>query len=109
MSRDKASLRDILKAGNKILSFAAGVLTTEELAADEMRLSAILYEFIVIGEATGRISSELREQHLEIPWKKMAGMRNILAHQYDSVDLDLLRQAIESVLPDVLNKIEQII
>lgn len=108
MLRDNASLRDILKAGNKILSFSAGALTAEELAADEMRLSA-LYEFIVIGEATGRISSGLREQHSEIPWKKMAGMRNILAHQYDSVDLNLLRQATEKVLPDVLNKIEQIV
>lgn len=51
MLRDDAPLLDIYKAGNKIMSFAEK-FSARELATDEMRLSAILYEFIVIGEAT---------------------------------------------------------
>ena len=80
MLRDNASLQDILKAGEKIASFSRE-FTIEDLVDDDMHLSAILYEFIIIGEASRRLSNELRDKHPEIPWKKMVGMRNILTHQ----------------------------
>jgi uncharacterized protein with HEPN domain len=104
MLRDNASLLDIYKAGNKIISFAEG-FTAQELAADEMRLSAILYEFIVIGEATKRLSPQFRDQHPELPWTEMAGLRNVLAHQYDKVDVQLLHRSIRVSLPEALEKI----
>jgi uncharacterized protein with HEPN domain len=104
MLRDNASLLDIYKASNKIISFAEG-FTAQELAADEMRLSAILYEFIVIGEATKRLSPQFRDQHPELPWTEMAGLRNVLAHQYDKVDVQLLHRSIRVSLPEALKKI----
>lgn len=42
----------------------------------------------VMGEAVKRISPELRKQHSDLPWRGMAGMRDLLIHAYDSVDLD---------------------
>ena len=74
MLRDDASLLDIYNRINKILKYAEG-RSAEALANDEMRLEAILYDFIVIGEATKRLSTEFRNAHPEIPWKEMAGMR----------------------------------
>ena len=98
MLRDDASLLDIYNAGQDILSYAQD-LSPEVLEADQMRLSAILYQIVVIGEATKRLSTEFREQHPEIPWKSMAGMRDILAHQYDKLDLNLLQKTIRVSIP----------
>jgi uncharacterized protein with HEPN domain len=46
-----------------------------------------------MGEAVKRISPELREQHGDLPWRGMAGMRDLLIHAYDRVDLDEVWQA----------------
>lgn len=81
MSRDNASLMDIVNAANRVLQFAEG-LDKSALATNEEKQSAMLYQIIVIGEATKRLSLEFRNQHSEIPWKDIAGMRDILAHQY---------------------------
>ena len=87
MSRDYDSLLDIYQAGQRVISYAEG-LSQSELEADGMRVSAILYQVLIIGEATKRLSRELRDQHPEIPWNSMAGMRDILAHHYDEIDFD---------------------
>ena len=84
MSRDSASLLDIVKAGQLVLQFAQG-LDREQLASDILRQSAILYQISIMGEATKRLSREFREQHSEVPWDDVAGMRDIIAHQYDRV------------------------
>jgi len=72
---------DIVNAANRVLQFAEG-LDKSALATNEEKQSAMLYQIIVIGEATKRLSLEFRNQHSEIPWKDIAGMRDILAHQY---------------------------
>lgn len=67
----------------------AGV-TLSQLSANREKQAAILYFLIVIGEATKRLSQEFRILHSEIDWKGMAGMRDILAHQYDRVDIQVI-------------------
>lgn len=86
MNRDEASLLDIQHAIQRIILFSAG-MAQSDLAANEEKQSAILYQIIVLGEATKRLSSEFRSLHSHIPWKDIAGMRDILAHQYDKVNL----------------------
>ncbi len=101
MSRDNASLLDMVNAAKRVLKFAEG-LDKSALATDEEKQSAILYQVIVIGEATKRLSAEFRSQHSEIPWRDIAGMRDILAHQYDRVNLNTLWDAIQTDIPELL-------
>jgi uncharacterized protein with HEPN domain len=101
MLRDEASLLDIHKTGQQVLSFAQG-LTQSELQTDAMRISAILYQIMIIGEATKRLSPEFRAQHPEIQWINLAGMRDIVAHQYDRVDFRILWDVSQKGIPELL-------
>ena len=102
MSRDNASLLDIVRAGQLILQFAQG-LNREQLESDLRTQSAILYQVAIMGEATKRLSREFREQHPEVPWDDIAGMRDIVAHQYDRIDLDIVWQVIQRNIPELLS------
>jgi uncharacterized protein with HEPN domain len=108
MNRDSASLLDIVNAANRVLKFAEG-LDKSTLAANEEKQSAMLYQIIVIGEATKRLSSEFRNQHPEIPWKDIAGMRDILVHQYDRLNLNTLWDAIQLDIPELLTLLEPLL
>ncbi|MEL7141512.1 MAG: DUF86 domain-containing protein [Cyanobacteria bacterium J06643_4] len=108
MYRDEASLNDIYRAGLNCLHFSQD-LTQEDLKADEMRLSAIAYQILIIGEATTRLSNEFKVNHPEVPWKRMIGMRNIMAHQYDKIDLKTLWDVLHKSIPEMMAKVEPLI
>ena len=104
-NRDIASIIDIFQAGQKIISFAQN-LSQESLVSDEMRLSAILYQILIIGEATKRLSSEFRQENPHISWKEIAGIRDKLIHNYDNVKLDVVWDVISKEIPELLKKIQ---
>ncbi len=62
-----------------------------------------------MGEATKRLSSEFRAQYPEIPWKDIAGMRDILAHQYDRVNLNTLWDVVQTDVPELLALLEPLL
>ena len=87
MSRDDATLLDMLKAARLVVAFK-GKLAKNAFLRDVKTQSAILHQLLVIGEAVKRLSDEFRGQHSNIPWTRIAGMRDKLIHAYDAVDLD---------------------
>ena len=108
MSRDKQVLTDILVAMQQVLRYVEA-LDRDRLAQDDEKQAAILYRIIIIGEATKRLSVELRSQYSEIPWRQMAGLRDVVIHDYDELDLDILWNVVQISLPDLEPKLQLIL
>ena len=97
MSKDKDSVTDILEAIEEILVSMEGV-SFAQLSANREKQAAILYFLIIMGEATKRLSKNFRASHPEIDWQGIAGMRDILAHQYDRVDIQVIWDVVQTDL-----------
>ena len=108
MNRNTASVLDIDTAAKSILAFSTG-LSFKELSRDKEKQSAIAYQLIIVGEATKRLSPEFKESHSNIPWKSIAGMRDVLAHQYDKIDIDELWGVIERDIPALIDLIKPLL
>ena len=104
MLRDQESLIDIVNSIRRILRYTDGI-SQSELEINDEKLSAILYQITIIGEATKRLSVIFRQQHPEIPWREMAGMRDVIVHKYDQLDLDVVWDIVENKLTELLKAI----
>lgn len=105
MSRDREALIDIVAAIKLIFRYVEAV-DFDDLAANTEKQDAILRRITIIGEATKRLSKDFREHHPTIPWKEIAGMRDVITHDYDEVDLDEVWTVINENLPQLLAYIE---
>lgn len=94
--KDEKKLRDILDAISSIELYS--VSDYEAFLEDEKTQDAILYNLIVIGEAANKISGEFREKFPSIPWSSIIGTRNILAHGYDHVKLEIVWKILQEDL-----------
>jgi uncharacterized protein with HEPN domain len=108
MSRDDASILDIARAARLIVQFKQG-MDEAAFLTDVKTQSAILHQFMVIGEAVKRLSLTLRDNHPSVPWRLIAGMRDKLIHGYDSVDLGEVWRTAERDIPDLLSAIEPLL
>ena len=63
----------------------------------------------IIGEAANRVSEEIQEDHPEIPWMEIVGMRNRLIHGYDEVDFDFLWNVVRNDLPKLIKQLNKIL
>ena len=103
---DIIRLRHILDASYKIINFA-DKRKRGELDKDEMLISALIRQIEIIGEAATKISNDVREQLPEIPWRSMIGMRNMLIHMYDDVNLDTVWYTIRFSIPKLIEDLEK--
>lgn len=106
--RGAAAIHHMLSHAREAVSFAEG-RTRADLDADRLLNLALVRLLEVIGEAAGRVSTEMRDEHPEIPWPQIIGLRNRLTHGYDAVDLDILWQITSRDLPSLIVSLEAII
>lgn len=108
MQRDKEYLLDILEAGKLVIVYV-GEKTKDEFLDDTQCQDAVIRRFEIIGEAARRISEELKSSHPEMPWNEMQGMRNIMIHEYDGVDMVIVWETVKKDIPALISTIENIL
>ena len=109
MPRDyKVQLEDILEAAGKIRRYTLG-LSREMFSADEKTLDAVIRNLEIVGEATKGVPDEIRLQHPEIDWTKIAGLRDILIHAYFGIDVEIIWDIIQTKLPVLEEQIKQML
>ncbi len=108
MSRDPDYVADILEMMNRVQIYIEG-MDKEAFLADLKTQDAVSRCIEIIGEATKRLSAHFRSENPHIPWQHMAGMRDILIHAYDSVDLDLVWEAAVTSIPRLRPQIEKLV
>jgi uncharacterized protein with HEPN domain len=83
-------------------------LTKEDFLASRAMQDATIRRLEIIGEAVRHLPSELRDRYPQIPWRRIAGMRDRLIHQYFGVNLDLTRDTIQQDLPALERQVASI-
>lgn len=97
MKDDQFYIDNILQSINRINSYISGK-DHNAFINDLIIQDAVVRQLEIIGEATKRISPDFRNNNPEIPWADMAGMRDILIHDYIDVDFDIVwKTATESI------------
>jgi uncharacterized protein with HEPN domain len=100
-------LDDILEAAKRIEKYAAGV-SLEKLRRDTLVLDAIVRNLEIIGEAVKNIPPDVKEKHPDVEWKKISGLRDILAHEYFGVDLEVILDIVRNKVPVLKVQISRI-
>ncbi|MDE0016172.1 MAG: DUF86 domain-containing protein [Candidatus Poribacteria bacterium] len=83
-------------------------MTYNAFLSDTRTQDAVIRTFEVIGEATKKLSVDLRDRHPDVPWKKMAGTRDRLIHDHIGVDIEIVWQIVIAELSDLALQIAKI-
>ncbi len=93
-------LKDTLEAIEKATMFVEG-MGYEEFSRDDKTVYAVIRALEIVGEATKKIPQEAKDNHTEIPWREIAGMRDKLVHDYFGVNLVVVWKAVSEDLPAI--------
>ena len=104
--RDRQALEDILGVLDRALEFP--IPNSQTLEDTTYLQDAVIRCLEVLGEATKRLCREIRIEHTQVPWRAMAGMRDILIHAYDQIDLEEVWMAYQ-LFPTIRRQVAEIL
>jgi len=80
-----------------------------EFAQSVMAQNAVMYQFMIMGEATKRISQETHDSYSSIPWRPMARFRDVLIHGYSNINIEEVWRTVENDLPSLKRSIHNLL
>ena len=103
--KDSIYIKHILDAISRIGEYPQGI-KYENFMNDHLIQDGVIRQLEIIGEASKRLSAEIKGKYLEIPWKDITGMRDKLIHDYFGVDLDAVWDTVEKDIPMLKIKLQ---
>lgn len=108
MTKDRrVYLAYILECTQKIERFTAE--GKDRFLRDDMVQDAVIRNLEIIGEAAKRIDDDYRVAYPDVPWRALAGLRDVLIHQYEGVDLGRVWTIVEKDLPPLKQAITELL
>ncbi len=104
----KERIEDILEAIAEIQAFTQSMCFAD-FRDDSRTLKAVALNFIVIGEAAGRVPEDIAKAHPEIAWNLLRGIRNRLVHDYFSLDAQIVWDTIHNDLPPLIEPLKRLL
>jgi len=106
--RWRLRVSDILEAVRRISGYLEG-MSAEAFYQDQRTIDAVVRNIAIIGEAARHVPADLRSRHADIPWDQMRGMRNVIIHEYDIVDVEIVWETAQTELPALIVPLERIL
>lgn len=106
MQKDRAYLLDILDSCKRIMQYTDGK-TLEAFLSDAACQDAVIRRIEIMGEAARRISDETKTKYPDLPWQEMIGMRNVMIHEYDGLDIHLVWETVSVDVPALAGAIQK--
>ena len=100
--RIKSILEHMLEDARDVVTFSDKAGSLESFRQDAMIRKAVIMSLLTIGELASHLPDEFTATHQEIPWKHMIGMRNIAAHGYHNMNLNIVWDTARTSIPDLL-------
>jgi len=107
-TRDPAHLWDMLDAARSIQEFTHDA-AFEDYARSKMMRSAVERQLEILGEAARRVSQAFKDEHPEVPWRQVVGLRNVLAHEYGDIRDERVWQIVSGDLPTLINHLKPLV
>jgi uncharacterized protein with HEPN domain len=104
----KLYLQDILQACEDILNFTQGMESAIDLHNDRRTFLAVIHSLQIIGEAARQMPKGFKEQNPDFPWRETASLRNVIAHEYFGLDIDIIWDVVRTRIPVLTEQAKQI-
>ncbi len=109
LNKDYYILLSMVEIIDKIIRYTVNYTNANDFYNNERDYDATLMNFIVLGEIIDKLTDEVKDKNPQIEWNKIYGLRNIIAHNYFGVNVDIVWQIALLFIPKLKNNINELI